>query len=103
MCNDAFRPATERIPETCALWSFCRRPVGRGLRRRFAIDEGGDLRGDLRLERRGLIRSQLVARDRFVDVRVGGRRQRGHETVAALAFVVSDIAEALSAPHRGRY
>src|SRR6266849_6299095 len=82
--------------------SLCRGPIaGRALRRHLAIDELRDLRGHLGLECGRLISGELVVGDRLVDPRVCSRRERLHETVAALAFVVRDVPEALAAPHRG--
>src|SRR5438876_1458671 len=85
------------------LWGLRRRPrAGRALHRRLAVDERRDLRGHLRLEGRGLLRGELVVSDRFVDPCVRGGRECLHETVAALALVFRDVAEALAAPYRGR-
>src|SRR5207237_406273 len=93
-----------------------RRPRGRGslwrgrvrnrrLRtayRHLPINEGGDLRGDLALQRVRLIRGELVLRQGLIDPRVRRGRQRGDEAVAALIRgVVGDVAKTLARRHLG--
>src|SRR5439155_1232222 len=93
---DAFRPATERIPESFALRSLCRRPVRRRrLQRRLSIDERVDLCRESIAQLLRLIVGDFLLRESLGDVFVRRDRKSCDQSRPGLVRSgVGDLADA---------